>query len=552
MKPVIPIHIGVSGHRDIPPEDLPQLKSKLYERFTRLKALHPNSTIKLLSGLAEGADRIAAYAALEAGLELVAVLPMPEASYLEDFASEESKAEFHRLSGRATVLQANLQSPSMRDDSYIGLARFLVRHCQLIVLLWDGVCEQPTADGSMAILPGGTADVVRMSEQGIKVNEDVLLTAPEKTPVEHLWTRRLKHTQLGNPHVKPELVATWASTRSQPENPYPVMQEMDDFNRHAATELTDQQRAQSKEWLLSGSVPEPLKRTCVNLLDVYAAADALAIKRQKQRESSIRWITLVALISIFCQQIYSGPDMRWFWLAGHITLAVVAWCAFHFFFKGKIPREEQFIEWRVLAEGLRVQFFWGAAGLKHVASDYYRTNRLGDVDWISQSIRNLMMVTQLSVQPDLSWVNQAWVTDQAKYFDKAKNRDLAKINKWNKTVLMSFGCAIGMTIVTLAADLLGLDGLWLNIMVLISGMSFVVSALAKAFMSQMGFEENVSRYERAVAIFKYAEQQIAWAIAQGNDPMAQELLKTLGWEALYEHAAWLQMNRTNEFELNIS
>ena len=401
MKPVIPIHIGVSGHRDIPTEDLPSLKSKLYERFTRLKTLHPHSTIKLLSGLAEGADRVAAYAALEAGLELVAVLPLPVAAYLEDFVSDESKAEFQQLLAHATVLQANQQPPSVRDDGYVDLARFLVRHCQLIVALWDGVNEQPTPDGSMAILPGGTADVVRMSEQGIKVNDDVLLTAPEKTPVEHLWTRRLKHAQRGNPIVKPELVASWASTRNQAADPYPVMQEMDDFNRHAAIELTDQQLAQSKEWLLSGSVPEPLKRNCANLLDVYAAADALAIKRQKQRESSIRWITLVALISIFCQQVYSGPDMRWLWLAGHIALAIAAWGAFRFFFKGKMPREEQFIEWRVLAEGLRVQFFWGAAGLKHVASDYYRTNRLGDVDWISQSIRNLVMVTESSPQSDV-------------------------------------------------------------------------------------------------------------------------------------------------------
>ena len=175
MKPVIPIHIGVSGHRDIPTEDLPSLKSKLYERFTRLKTLHPNSTIKLLSGLAEGADRVAAYAALEAGLELVAVLPLPVAAYLEDFVSDESKAEFQQLLAQATVLQANQQPPSVRDDGYVDLARFLVRHCQLIVALWDGVNEQPTPDGSMAILPGGTADVVRMSEQGIKVNDDVLL-----------------------------------------------------------------------------------------------------------------------------------------------------------------------------------------------------------------------------------------------------------------------------------------------------------------------------------------------------------------------------------------
>lgn len=550
MKPVIPIHIGVSGHRDIPTEDLPLLKSKLYERFSRLKALHPNSTIKLLSGLAEGADRVAAYAALEAGLELVAVLPLPVAAYLEDFTSEESRAEFQQLLAQATVLQANQQPPSVRDDGYVDLARFLVRHCQLIVALWDGVSEQPTPDGSMAILPGGTADVVRMSEQGIKVNDDVLLTAPEKTPVEHLWTRRRKHAQRGNPIVKLELVATWASTRNQPSKPYSVMQEMDDFNRHAATELTDPQLAQSR--LLSGSAPEPLKQNCSHLLDIYAAADALAIQRQQQRVKYIRRITLVALISIFCQQVYSGPDMRWFWLAGHIVLAIAAWIAFRLFFKGKMPREKQFIEWRVLAEGLRVQFFWCAAGLKYVASDYYRTNRLDEVNWITQSIRNVMMQTKLSPQSETLWVKQAWVAAQAKYFDKAKNRDLAKVKTWNSAVLVTFCCAIVMTIVTLLADLLGLDGLSLNIMVLISGMSFVVSALAKTFMSQMGFEENVSRYERAAAIFEYAEQQIGRALAQGNDAMAQELLKVLGWEALYENAAWLQMNRTNEFEVNIA
>ena len=119
-----------------------------------------------------------------------------------------------RTIGEYQPVQANQQPPSVREDGYVDLARFLVRNCQLIVALWDGVSEQPTPDGSMAILPGGTADVVRMSEQGIKVNDDVLLTAPEKTPVEHLWTRRLKHAQRGNPIVKLELVASWASMRS--------------------------------------------------------------------------------------------------------------------------------------------------------------------------------------------------------------------------------------------------------------------------------------------------------------------------------------------------
>lgn len=553
MKPVIPIHVGVSGHRDIPSHDIPLLKKKLCERFVTLKKQYPYSSIKLLSGLAEGADRIAAYAALESGLELVVVLPMPVESYMDDFITTDSKDEFNQLLAKSTAQHTCQHTATDRNVGYVNLGHFLVRHSQLIIALWDGVSEQPSPDGSMTILPGGTADVVRMSEQGVKANHDVLLTAPEKTPVEHLWVRRLKHDQLETPIVQSNLVGTWSATRSMPKKAYSVMQEMDDFNRYVATELTNQQIEQSREWLLSNSAPEQIKQSYFHILDTYAAADALAIVRQKQRERSICWITLVALISIFCQQVYSGPDMRWPWLAGHVVLAVVAWYAFGFFFKGRMPREEQFIEWRVLAEGLRVQIFWCAGGVKLIASDYFRTNRLNEVDWITQSIRNLMIIkADLLSQPNELWVKQAWVADQSKYFNRASQRNIEKIRKWNRTAFVCFCSAIVMTFVTLVAHLLSVDGFYLNIMVLVSGMSFVISALAKAFMSQMGFEENAQRYERAAAIFSYAEQQIEQSIAANDLSRTRELFKTLGWEALYENAAWLHMNRTNKFEVNIA
>lgn len=553
MKPVIPIHVGVSGHRDIPSHDIPLLKKKLCERFVTLKKQYPYSSIKLLSGLAEGADRIAAYAALESGLELVVVLPMPVESYMDDFITTDSKDEFNQLLAKSTAQHTCQHTATDRNVGYVNLGHFLVRHSQLIIALWDGVSEQPSPDGSMTILPGGTADVVRMSEQGVKANHDVLLTAPEKTPVEHLWARRLKHDQFETPIVQSNLVGTWSATRSMPKKAYSVMQEMDDFNCHVATELTSQQIDESRASLLSNSAPEHIKQNFSYILDTYAAADALAIVRQKQRKWSIYWITLVALISIFCQQVYSGPDMRWPWLAGHVVLAMVAWYAFGLFFKGRMPREEQFIEWRVLAEGLRVQFFWCAGGVKLIASDYFRTNRLNEVDWITQTIRNLMISkTDQLLQPDMLWVKKVWVDSQSDYFKHASPQNIQKVKIWNTVAFICFGSAILMTFVTLVAHLFSVDGFYLNIMVLVSGMLFVISALSKAFMSQMGFEENAQRYERAEAIFTYAKLQMEQSIATDNISRTSELLKTLGWEALYENAAWLHMNRTNKFEVNIA
>ena len=56
--------------------------------------------VTLISSLAEGADRIAARAALEAGFALDVVLPCPAPIYLETFVDDASRQEFAALAAR--------------------------------------------------------------------------------------------------------------------------------------------------------------------------------------------------------------------------------------------------------------------------------------------------------------------------------------------------------------------------------------------------------------------------------------------------------------------
>ena len=66
--PALPIVIGVVGHRDISPNDRETLKETLKAVFRQFQAAYRHTPLVVLSALAEGADQLAAWAALDAAL----------------------------------------------------------------------------------------------------------------------------------------------------------------------------------------------------------------------------------------------------------------------------------------------------------------------------------------------------------------------------------------------------------------------------------------------------------------------------------------------------
>jgi len=57
----------------------------------------------LLTPLADGADRLGAYAAMECGIPFIAPLPMPVDEYRKDFTTLESLDEFNELVLKAAI-----------------------------------------------------------------------------------------------------------------------------------------------------------------------------------------------------------------------------------------------------------------------------------------------------------------------------------------------------------------------------------------------------------------------------------------------------------------
>jgi len=148
------IRIAVCGHRQL--GDLQRLETGIQEACQLIRHAFPGADYQVYSCLAEGADRLLARhltQALPAGL--VAILPLPETDYLQDFEQPASVAEFQAIKQMASEVIV-LQNAALRPQSYRVANDRLLGLADVLVAIWDG---QPSQG------PGGTGELVAEARQ---------------------------------------------------------------------------------------------------------------------------------------------------------------------------------------------------------------------------------------------------------------------------------------------------------------------------------------------------------------------------------------------------
>ncbi len=153
------IVIGVTGHRRLKNETL--LAAEVAAVLEKIKGALPaevrdSAVFRILSPLAEGADRLVARIVMEsAGGRLDVVLPMEKEEYAADFKKPGSREEFERLLAEASSSR-QLASAGSRADAYGRAGRYVVDHCDVLIAVWDG----GAGDGE-----GGTAEIVEYARK---------------------------------------------------------------------------------------------------------------------------------------------------------------------------------------------------------------------------------------------------------------------------------------------------------------------------------------------------------------------------------------------------
>jgi len=538
----LPIVIGVTGHRHLRPEDLPKHREQVRDLFTQLRRRYPSTPLRILSALAEGADRLVAEVALEEGHELLVPLPLEPADYEHDFP--DTVARFRSIlervpPGQVFVLPRDPASDSMlptpadqREKRYRAVGVLLAQQSHLLLALWDG--EQTDSDA-------GTSAVVRlkldgpsgMPEAGLRP-----LDAEDGGPVYHIHAPRAGDTSSA---VQPP---KWLFPQAgDAAHFHTLCSRMERFNGEPVRRAIAPGVAEAAQALLPDITGCSAGEQ--TLARAFATADLLARHYQRLTRRVLRLTLLFAALLALTFELYAEV-IPWRALpAGY--LAAFASLTALLLWQSRRDVQGRYLDYRALAEGLRVQFYWRLAGLPDSASSSYLRKQLDELRWIREALRAAAALPPPSTAHAELAVRH-WVGGQAAYYADRAHSQRRRLHLFERGSQLFMGAGLIAT-ATLVISWNRLESLplWHRWLVVLMGFAPIGAALWETYAERLGLRAQVNQYVRFAGIFgrarRFAEHLDRHPGRHDRQHALVALLRELGREALMENGDWVLLLR---------
>ena len=521
-KGPIPLFVGVTGHRNIPPDAVADLKSAARRVLTSLMRMNRHTRLIVLSPLSEGADRIVAQSALDLGLELVCPLPMPELDFRHDFKLPHSVDDFYRLLGETTRhFVVPCRAPRLdHENRYQALAVYIVQSSDVLIALWDGKRSQRI---------GGTAKTVEFKIHGVPKLYDPdrnALDIPDTGPVYHIITPRE-----GQP--VPEHVFThrvyWPIGSSNHEY-RKIFSKLDAFNDFALTR--------------GYAAMQGVDDFCFKVTDKLA-------RELRIVTDVIRGIVFsLVLLSFLFFEIFRDDQHSWFafglyfgFFLGAVGLVLVA---------RRFEFEKKYLDYRALAEACRIQSFWHRLHLHDDVADHYLHKQRGQVQWIRKALRSLCTLVEVyktipgsrEVTVDtIRALKKDWVEAELHFFTERTRKD-----ENNNTIAKRSASVLVLLSLAVAAGSLFLRNFDLLIW---SPILAVMAALVHGYAEACAWAQHAREYSRMRTVYANAESTLKDFLSTQTceTEEAVKLFRDLGNEALAENGDWFLVHRERPIEV---
>lgn len=581
---LVPIVIGITGHRNPSPEIIPELEIKFAAILKRIDESAPNSPMVLLSPLAVGCDRLAARIALNfpriQGIPIELVVPMPLAldDYRKDFEKPTDLEEFEHWRARAAyefVLppfpgatdEHGCIAGEMRDAHYRRMGLYVALQSQVMVAMWDGVRINKV---------GGTGDIVDFCNR--KTRRPSSRLTENATPEQRA---AFAGSQIPFRPTMPLLAQTTAT-------PILILPTRRDNQGEVAAEALDDREKKNAKVLdnICKAFGHNVERLNIKLSQIsqdsiqwssefrdqfqtplwdvlvarFERLDALANTSKKSYSNDAQIIAWLAVCAIICFQVFSSFNDAWWAVACYVILLGSSGAVWWYSTRKKC--EELFVHARGLAEALRVQLAWSCAGIQELVADHYLARRSQEIEFIRSQLRaaalEIAAGTQWKEQAQIEHARLAWVEDQLRYFNPSanhmknrKHKDVRGVwqKKWSLRASLALAVSLGALVWWKNANgvaeipLLGYPILMDTIVsagCLIVG-SFFALTVGIDYLRGIALDrEELDIASRMLPIFEQANSKLRQAKSHSD---GIDVLRGLGKEALDENAEWLSRHK---------
>ena len=489
----ISIIIGVTGHRDLSNVNIDSFKLIIKQELEKIALKCPNTEIKLLTSLAEGADQMCAEVALELGINIIVPLPMEVNDYIKDF-KDESLIKFNSLLSKAersfVVPYVEETNKVDRDYKYRQAGIYIAEHCNCLLALWDG--SSPKEDGC------GTAEVVDMvlnhsySADDKCIRNDDGFVIHILTPRDDLINKTGEVEYLGNKSLFEECLTKIDLINKEGGNP-----------------------------------------------------DKLSIENGKKYHNTLKLIAILGTAITIAFLLYDEAFLSFMLI---ILGVVLIFMYFSYKYAQKSKCHEKYIEYRVLAECLRIQGHLDKTGNNYEAADYLDYSRCFDTLWIYKTMKAYCVTRTIE---ELEDIKKDWLLEQYNYHSRASIKTNKSIKHNNTIVKLSMTASVALYIFAFIFEYTISSRLTNNIELIrtiikttIGGFS-AMSLFAANYYGKLSLDRVYEDHVRMAEFFKKAIEY-----ADKND-IDEKFIKELINEELSENSNWCSYEKDNKIDLTV-
>jgi hypothetical protein len=570
----IPFMIGIVGHRDLVVSELPQIRAELCALLKGLRDDNPHVPMRLLCSMAAGADLLAANVAAELGIEIIALLPYARHLCRADLETEAERTEFDRLCNSSDVAELSLPAgtsteavrhPGVQRDRQLQHAGSLIaRYSGLMVAIWNGVNTNHRA---------GTARTVQFRHEGIMPTDelivsphDVLLSAQDDDLNYEIRCSRTSH-----PNSAGVVALGFNTNESSARGDYPkalrtTLARIADFNRDVE-EFASRIAGEGKR--LSQPTAAPTPKTLQYLDRLFTAADWLGSYHRRCFTMALRaryllWALMAFLLITFKKD--SVGELAIFAIAGVLVVFLLGTLLAVWAHRRSWHRK--YLDYRALAEALRVDFYWEVAGVhSEFDGDFAHESFLQKQDLELQWIRNAMRAVslQLAIHPcgnfaeGFPYVYTHWVgedhptidTGQMAYYRQRLHKLThsievsERIDRALQIGGLTLALAFALDVVLRTQHLYLLPSAIRDNMLWALALVPVYAAIFEIYLNEKSDRALVRQYHYMYSLFSFAANELK---AAKKPERKLEILSSLGHACLAEHAQWILAHRDKRIQ----
>lgn len=292
---------------------------------------------------------------------------------------------------------------------------------------------------------------------------------------------------------------------------------------------------------ITGDITDPALKA---IDELYGAADTLSIRNAVKHQRILLALSIIGTLITMGFLLYDEAELH------GLILACTVMILFLFYIRRKahtLDCHRKYIEYRVLAETLRVQFFLSVAGVQKQVVDILPWFIRQGLPWIEDVLKSLPKMSSHERNPIINF----WILDQRAYHNGALAKAENKKNRDNRTTRVVIAITIIAYLITLFFELfiftqnpgnVDVNAVRAILKIIVGTMS-AVTLFTSSYYGKLSLTYTINDHKRMIALYDNAEREIA---RKGE---TEEILVDLAREFLIENSTWYSYQTKNKPDL---